>query len=187
MRWDALFGDMEAQLAAGRYLGLESETSERTRVDQAGVDLVDRLRGALGTNLTVDLGSGVKVRGILGHAGSEWLVLNDGPHQWLIPYWSVASLQGLGRVAVAERSEVRKALGLASAIRGLARDRQELTVHLMGSQPGMRHGVVDRVGRDFFDLAITVPGESRRRHDVSAVVTVPIRAVEAIRAHRFGD
>jgi len=48
MRWDALFADMEAQLAASERLDLDAEIAERARVDAAAVELADRLRGSWG-------------------------------------------------------------------------------------------------------------------------------------------
>lgn len=189
MRWDALFGDMEAQLAAGQHLQLEGEVAERARIDQAGVAFVDRLRGGLGRQVTAELTTGMIVRGVLGHAGSEWLVLNDRTHQWLIPHRAVVSIQGLGRFSLIEQSEARRKLGLASALRGLARDRQELTLHVTGAGEAAltRHGVIDRVGRDYFDLAVTLPGEARRPANIATVVTVPFHAVAALRALRHGS
>lgn len=186
MRWDALFEDMEAQLAAGQQLGLESEISERVRVEHAAIELADRLRGAVGTPITVQLRSAMQVHGVLTHAASEWLVLQEGVHQWLLPYASVTCYQGLGRLAVAEPSRVTRTLGLASALRGLSRDRQELTVHLFAGGPDLstRSGVIDRVGRDYFDLAVTMPGEARRAGSVSMVTAVPFRALAALRSAR---
>jgi len=186
MRWDALFDDMEAQLAAEDRLGLDAEVAERARTELAGIELKDRLRGALGMRIVVQLFSGASFEGTLSHAGSEGLVLNEELHQVLIPYAGVARYTGLGRLAVGEKSKVRQKLGLASALRGLARDRSSLTVFVAGGLAGETrlNGVIDRVGRDYLDLAVTEPGEARRAGNVREIATVPFAALAAIRSFR---
>jgi hypothetical protein len=186
MRWDALFDDMEAQLASRDLLDLESEVAERWRADIAGVDLADRLRGSMGLRVGAHLTADLVFEGTLSHVGGESLVLNDGPHQVLIPFEAVARYQGLGRLAVAEPSNVRRKLGLASALRGLARDRAHLRVFLrfQGGGEAALSGVIDRVGRDHFDLAVTHPGEARRASDVSRTATVPFGRLAALKSLR---
>lgn len=189
MRWDALFEDIEAQFAAEHLLGLESEVSERARVEIAGIGVADRLRGAVGQRIDVILRSGTLVSGALSHVGSEWLILNEGRHQWLVPVAAVLTYQGLGRQARAGQSKVAQRLGLASALRMLARDRAELAVHLIVVSPEERAmcGVIDRVGKDHFDLAVTMPGEVRRSGSVVSVATVPFQSLAALRSLRGQD
>ena len=186
MRWDALFSDLEAQLAAGERLDLDVEINERARVDAAAVELADRLRGSVGLRIGVHLGSGTVYEGILSHAGGEWLVLDEERHQVLIPHSSAVRYAGLARLAVGAGPAVRQRLGLASALRGLARDRASLTVLVSRGTAGESglHGVIDRVGRDFLDLAITEPGEERRPANVSGVATIPFAALAGLRSVR---
>ncbi|MFE4542160.1 hypothetical protein [Arthrobacter sp. NPDC056727] len=188
MRWNALFQDLELQLAEAGTLDLESEIAERSRADTAAIALDERLRGALGCHVGVHLRSGQDFAGTLTHAGAESLVLEEALHQVLIPYAAVGHYTGLGRFAVGEASPVRRRLGLASALRGLARDRAELTVLMAGRSPDVQlRGVIDRVGRDFFDLALTLPGEARRAGRVADVATVPFQALAALRSRRAGE
>lgn len=189
MRWEALFDDMEAQLASADRLELEAEIGERSRADVAGVELADRLRGSLGLRVGVHLASGALFDGVLSHVGGESLVLSDPYQQVLIPYAAVSRYQGLGRLAVAEPSSVRRKLGLASALRGLARDRADLLVSLIGGAEGMSglSGVIDRVGRDYFDLAVTRPGEARRAANVSQIATVPFSSLGALKSLRGAE
>lgn len=188
MRWNALFQDLELQLAEAGVLDLESEIAERSRAETAAIALEDRLRGSLASHVGVHLGSGQVFAGALTHAGAESLVLDEPLHQVLIPYAAVSHYSGLGRFAVAEASAVRRKLGLASALRGLARDRAELTVLLAGQpRDAQLQGVIDRVGRDFFDLALTLPGEARRAGRVADVATVPFQALDALRSRRGGE
>lgn len=189
MRWDALFDDMEAQLSAGDRLQLESEITERSRTDMAGVELADRLRGSLGLQVVVHLTPGSVFEGTLGHVGGESLVLNDRQHQVLIPYAAVSRYEGLGRFSLSEPSSVRRKLGLASALRGLARDRASVSVYLTGgtSDAAGLNGVIDRVGHDYFDLAVTRPGEPRRAASVSQVASVPFSSLRALRSIRGAE
>ncbi|MET3808927.1 hypothetical protein [Arthrobacter sp. UYEF3] len=189
MRWDALFADLEAQLAAGERLDLDVEIDERARMDAAAVELADRLRGSVGLRVGVHLGSGTIYEGTLSHAGSQWLVLDEERHQVLIPYASAVRYGGLSRLAVGAGPSVRQRLGLASALRGLARDRASLAVMVWrgAAEEAVLHGVIDRVGRDFLDLAVTRPGEERRPSNVSGVATIPFGALVALRSVRGAE
>lgn len=186
MRWDALFDDLEAQLAASERLDLDAEIAERTRLESAAVELADRLRGSLGLLIVVELASGSTLRGTLSHAGSQALVLDEPTHQVLVPYASAVRYLGLSRVAVPEPSTVRQRLGLASALRGLARDRAGLAVLISCGSAGETtiHGVIDRVGRDYLDLAVTGEGEDRRAANVRQLATIPFAALAGIRSAR---
>lgn len=182
MRWDSLFNDLEAQFSAGRVLEQESEISDRARVELAGIELSDRLRGAAGAEIKIVLVDGNVIRGALSHVGGEWLVLTEGARQWLVPYLSVLTYQGLGRVALKPPSRTQRSLGIGSALRALAKDRAELVVHLtVRTGDGHKmHGVIDRVGRDHFDLAVVPHGELRRAGNVAAVMTIPFSSLAAL-------
>ncbi|MEC5191575.1 MULTISPECIES: hypothetical protein [unclassified Arthrobacter] len=186
MRWDALFADLETQLAASERLDLDAEITERTRTEAAAVELTDRLRGSVGQLIVVQLASGSALEGTLSHAGSQALVLDEPQHQVLVPYAAVVRYLGLSRLAVPELSKVRQRLGLASALRGLARDRAALAVLLAGGPAGETtlHGVIDRVGRDHLDLAVTGGGEDRRRANVRQMATIPFGALAGLRSAR---
>jgi hypothetical protein len=189
MRWTALFEDMEAQLVEAETLALESEVSERSRADAGSVGLADRLRGSLGGSIAVHLVSGSTFAGTLSHVGAESLVLDEVAHQVLVPLAAVSHYGGIGRVAVFESSAVRSKIGLASALRGLARDRAPLTVLLAKGDSGEQRltGVIDRVGRDFIDLAVTPLGEARRASGILDVATVTFGALRALRSMRSGE
>ncbi|UKA48507.1 hypothetical protein LFT48_13745 [Arthrobacter sp. FW305-123] len=182
MRWDSLFRDLEGQLANTRALEVESEITERARVESAGIEVADRLRGARGAEIKIVLIGGQTIRGRLNHVGSQWLILAEGARQWLLPYSSVLSYQGLGRVALKPESQIQQSLGIASALRALAQDRTEVVVHLKASAGegfGLQ-GVMDKVGRDFFDLAVVLHGEVRRAGNVTAVMTIPFSSLAAL-------
>ncbi len=189
MRWDALFSDMEAQFAEEGKLAVEAEISERARIDAASIGLADRLRGGMGTQIAVHLDCGRTFEGALSHAGADALVLDEARHQVLIPYGAVARYSGLGRTSVSEPSQVRRRIGLAHALRGLARDRAGVTVvlrHVQSRDTGLT-GVIDRVGADFLDLALVSPGEARRPSHVRQIATVPFGSLGAVRSWNTGE
>jgi hypothetical protein len=177
MRWDSLFNDMESQFAEADRLSLDAEINERTRIDMVNVEFADRLRGALGCRLGVHLACGEVFHGTLSHAGADAMVLDEDHHQVLIPYAAALRYVGMGRWSQPEASPVRRAIGLAHSLRALARDRTELSVTLGNGAGSVRmEGVIDRVGKDFIDLAVVAAGEARRSSQVSQVSTVPFPA-----------
>lgn len=187
MRWDALFNDMESQLAEADRLALDSEISERTRAEMVGVRLDHRLRAAVGYRIGVHLLCGESAQGELTHAGADALVLAEDRHQALIPYAAAARYVGLGRYVRAEGSAVRASIGLAHSLRALARDRAELSVTVGGvAGPVRLAGVIDRVGKDYIDLATVIPGEARRTQSVGQVSAIPFAALAIIRSHKAG-
>lgn len=188
MRWDALFNDMESQFAESERLALDTEINERARGEMVDAGLTDRLRGALGCRLAVHLACGDVIHGVLSHAGADALVLDEGQHQVLVPYAAAVRYVGLGRFSVAEPSPVRRALGLSHALRALARDRAELVVTLGHGAGAVRlTGVIDRVGKDYLDLATFTPGEVRRAYQTGPVSVIPFAGLAAIRSRRTGD
>jgi hypothetical protein len=187
MRWDALFNDMESQLAEADRLALETEVNDRARAEMVGLPLEDRLRATIGCRIGVHLLCGDSIQGELLHAGADALVLDAGRHQVLIPYWAAARYTGLGRHTRAENSRVRRSLGFAHSLRSLARDRSELVVTI-GGGAGMTRlaGVIDRVGSDYLDLAAVVPGEARRSGSVGQVSAIPFSVVAMVRSNNSG-
>ena len=187
MRWDALFNDMESQLAEADRLALETEVNDRARAEMVGLPLEDRLRATIGCRIGVHLLCGDSIQGELLHAGADALVLDADRHQVLIPYWAAARYTGLGRHMRAENSRVRRSLGFAHSLRSLARDRSELVVTI-GGGAGMTRlaGVIDRVGSDYLDLAAVVPGEARRSGSVGQVSAIPFSVVAMVRSNNSG-
>jgi hypothetical protein len=187
MRWDALFDDLESQMTEQDRLAVDAEISERVRAELVGIGIADRLRGSMGCRLVVHLLCGETVHGVLSHAGLDALVLDEDQHQALVPYASVARYTGLGRLAPEEVSSVKRRLGIAHALRGLARDRAELLVTVGAGATSVRlAGVIDRVGADFFDVALVAPGDARRPAQVRQVSTVPFSALALVRSRGAG-
>lgn len=182
MRWKALFDDLEAQLDAADQVVSDAEIADRVRREQGSVTLSDRLRGQLGLILRLGTPGGEIFEGELTHVGSEWVVLSAAPGEVVIPLAAIRLIEGLGRTAASEKSRVQGALGLASALRTLARNRASVTVHRI--EGGRRiDGVIDRVGKDFLEIAAVLPGELRRSASVTAVYAVPFSGIAAVSSH----
>jgi hypothetical protein len=181
MRWGALFADLEAQLEAADQAELAGEVADRSRREVAAQRVVDRLRSALGATLTLRLAGGATVTGTLAVVGPDWLLLTGEPTDALVPLGAVTSYAGLPAFAVepSEVGAVESRLGLAYALRGVARDRAPVAL-LLGDGSTVA-GTIDRVGTDFVDVAEHPLGEARRATVVQSVRTVPFSGLVVVR------
>lgn len=182
MRWEALFTDLEAQLAAAGQADLEAEISDRQRGEVAGLDLAARLRAQRGRSLSIYLGSaGGPLNGVLGQLGADWFLLESAAGSHVVALDAVSMIEGMNRYAVPAAPGVQ--LRLASALRGLARDRYPVGLQLRSGQQPL-HGSIDRVGRDFLEFAAVEPGAARRRENVSSYRMIPLGQVAAVSSTR---
>lgn len=183
MRWQALFDDLEAQLAAADAAELSAEVADRTRREGSALRSLDRLRAALGHRVGVTVWGAGAVHGALLDAGGDWLLLEDGGHrEVLVPLVAVLGITGLGPWSAVPGSEgeVARRLDLRWALRGLARDRAGLAVVLRDGST--LAGTLDRVGADHADLAEHPGGEARRAANVTQVRMVPLSALALLRS-----
>lgn len=179
MRWDALFADLEAQLAGASLLAQESAVSERLRTDVAALELTQRLHSQTGRHLKVQVGLPGVFEGVLSHVGRGWVVLQGGRSSAVVALEHAVFIEGMDRFSTVDAPVAR--LGLASAVRGLSRDRSAVRLYPAGQLPAAAvDGSIDRVGRDFLELSVTPRGEPRRPANVRGVYAVPLRAVAAI-------
>ncbi|MFZ3454256.1 hypothetical protein [Arthrobacter sp. 7Tela_A1] len=183
MRWESLFADLEAQLAAAGQAGLEAEIAERQRGESASIGFTARLRGQHGGPLKVYV-DGVEepLWGELRQVGAGWFLLKSSSTSHLVPLQAVRLVEGMGRFAAAEEGLVQ--LKLSSALRGVARDRYPVRLQLRGAPAASLHGSIDRVGLDFLEFAVLEPGTARRRENVASAAVVPFRAVAVISSTR---
>jgi hypothetical protein len=149
VRWDDLFEDMEAQLAAMTRSELDARVEDLTRAEHAGVTLAARLRASGGTAVTVALDDGTLVRGRVASAAEQWFELEEGVRRHLIPLHAVAWVQGVGALAAPGGGVVERRLGLSSALRALSRDRVRV---LALTRAGTVVGRIARVGKDYLEL-----------------------------------
>lgn len=183
MRWDDLFRDLEAQLAAAGAAELDAEVADRSRREAALLGLVDRVRAAVGHPVVLRVLGAGPVDGVLTEVGSRWLLVAEaGGREAFVPLAAVVSFGGL-RVwseVPGSAGQVFARLGLGSALRGIARDR--LPVQLWLTDASVLSGTVDRVGADFVEVSEHGPGEARRRGEVGAVRTIPFDALAMVRS-----
>ncbi len=156
MRWEALFDDLEAQLASAEQQLLDGEIAERVRIETGTVTLLDRARARLGHQLRLWV-AGSALTGVLRDVGADYLLLAAPSGPLLVPVGAVDAVSGLGRQVRAEQSVVRRRLGLREALRALARDRAP--VRLL-TRSGELAGLLSRVGADHVDLVPAAVGES---------------------------
>lgn len=184
MRWDDLFGDLEAQLDAAEAAELDGEVADRTRRESALLTLADRLGGSMGGRVGLHVLGAGRVDGRLVEVSAEWVLLTGaGDGQVLVPMAAVQTVSGLAptthRTAAAPSGGQRVRLGLGVALRAIARDRLPVVVHLTGG--GTVEGTVERVGADFLEVTEHPVGEVRPRR-AGAVRTVPFAALALVRS-----
>jgi hypothetical protein len=181
MRWEDLFADLEGQLSAEEAVALSAEVADRTRREQARIRLADRLRAAEGARLVVDVQGVGQLTGRVAGVGPDWLLLDDGVRELLVPVGALRWVSGLGRLAADPQAQgaVAARLTLGYALRALARDRA--VVSLVLRDGGALTGTVDRVLADHLDLAEHPVDEPRRAGAVRAVRSVPLEALAVVR------
>ena len=79
MRWESLFADMEAQLAAARLADVRADVAELARAERASITLAARARASVGRPVRVLVGGSDVVEGELIDAAPEWLLLATSP------------------------------------------------------------------------------------------------------------
>ena len=182
MRWEQLFADLEAQAARHEAAAEVAEAASRSRAEHGQVRLADRLRGALGQQLSLSCRGVGELAGRLLDVGGDWLLLADQQgREVLVAAGAVAAVAGLGAGTAPSSPEgaVARRLDLRRAVRGLARDRAAVTVLLIDGSTLV--GTVDRVGADSLELAEHPLDQPRRRGAVTSVRAVPLPAVVAVR------
>lgn len=173
MRWESLFADMEAQLAAGRLADLRADVAELARAERASVGLAARARSSVGCRLRVLVGSADAVEGELVDAAPEWLLLAASPmRRALVPMSAVVAVDGLVAHAAPAPGAVEARLGLGHALRALARDRAVVRLDVRGAELS---GRIERVGADHLDLT----DESRTGRGAWAVPFAALRVVRS--------
>lgn len=169
-RWESLFTDLEAQLAAAGVADARWDLAEMTRAERAGVGLGDRLRASPGARLRLVVAHGAPVEGVVTEAGAGWLLLDVGHgRRALVAVAGIRVVEGLDVRAAPPAGRVASALGLAHVLRALARDRVVATLR---TDVGEVVGRLERVGADHVDVALESPP--------GRVATVPLDAVVAV-------
>ena len=181
MRWEQLFADLEAQAAAEEARAEQAEAGSRARAEHGRLRLADRLRGALGAEVSVTCRGAGDVRGRLLDVGPDWLLLVDAQQRdVLVGAGAVRAVAGLTAATVPEPGGVvARRLDLRRALRGLVRDRAPVQVLL--DDGTVVTGTIDRVGADFVEVAEHPADRPRRAGAVTGVRAVVVDAVSVVR------
>lgn len=179
MRWERLFDDLEAAMAAEAAREQDSEIAERTRRERALLGLHERLAGQPAeAALSVRVAGLGQVDGTVADVGSDWvLIVRSSERRVLVPFTAVLRLSGLvGRVGPA--SGVAKAFGIGAALRAISRDRAPVRVVDVEGAPVT--GTIDGVGQDWLEVAEHPLDLPRRSEHVMDVRVVPFTALAAV-------
>jgi hypothetical protein len=182
MRWQGLFDDLQAQAVALELAERAGEVDERTRGEIGTLHWHDRVRAAVGLRLRIRLAGGASASGALVRVGPDWLLLDEGDgREVVVAASAVLAVRGLDRHSATPDSEsaVSLRLGLRHVLRGIARDRSMVRVHL--TDGSVIDATIDRVGADFADVATHGDGEVRRAQGVREVELLPFHALTAVR------
>ena len=184
MRWDDLFRDLEAQLAAAEAAELAAEVADRTRREAAQLGLVDRARAAVGHPSCCGSSGAGPVDGRARRVGAAVAAGRRGGRprgRWCRSRRS-CRWAGCGPGPGARLGAVRCSPG--SGWVGAAGDRPGPAAGRRSGSPtaSVLTGTVDRVGADFVEVAEHGPGEPRRRGEVSGVRAVPFAALALVRS-----
>ena len=181
MRWQKLFADLEAQFAEATSAAELAESASRTRAEAGAVPLVDRLAGSLGHPVRLRCRGAGQVAGVLVEVGPDWLLLSaERGREVLVVTAAVTLVSDLVRrtAAVPDGGRPRVRTDLRRALRGLVRDRSEVTLVL--DDGGRLTGTLDRLGADHVEVAEHPAGEPRRAAAVRAVHAVPLGSIALV-------
>lgn len=160
-RWDRLFADLEGAVP----LLDEDEIPDLVEAERVGVQLADRLAGAIGRAVDLATSSGSRLTGTLREAGSDWIAVVAGRTLHVVRTGSIRWISGLDGPANPPSGAVR--VGLAAVLRRIARSTLPVVVDVGGT---VLRGMITAVGADHCDLATD-----------SAVLTVPLDGLVSVR------
>lgn len=182
MRWEErildLFEDLEQQAEGLALAERDALVAEQGRAEYAEVDLTARLHASLGTRLLLDVAGEGALDATLLRVGDGWCLLAAGRHEWIVVLSAISSVRGLvDRGVPSPARPLTARLGLASALRGVAEERDEVVLHRVDG--ALVRGPLGRVGADF----VEVVAASDTGVDAAAYVeVVPFWAVAAVRS-----
>lgn len=153
MDLESLLTDLESSFEAERRADLSAQAVEVAQAEQAALSLSQRLRGAVGRTVHLATRSGAAVDGVLLHVRDDFVLVQE-QAQVLVPLAAVVAVWPLGGVALEPEARDRR-VGLAAALRELARRRASVRLVLLG---GEVVGRPVRVGVDHLDLVVDSAG-----------------------------
>lgn len=169
-----------AQAAAQDALERAAEVEERARAEIGTLTLAARLRGSVGERVLARLSGDVTLSGRVVRTGPGWTLLEEeADREAVLAHAHICVVRGLARHSRVTAGIVESRLGLRSVLRGIARDRSAVRIHLPAGLS--LDATIDRVGADYLEVAAHPASEPRRRAEVRGVELVPLSAVVAVR------
>ncbi|MBG6085614.1 hypothetical protein [Zhihengliuella flava] len=176
MRWENLFGDLEAQLNSEQTRLRQLEVQELVNYERSQTHLAGRLDAATGHRLDVVILGGERFSGVLASSGQGWLTLAAGPVEYFLLTAAIRSVTGIGARAT---DEGRARVGLKLALRAIARDRSPVRVFTVDGAPAAT-GTLDFVGTDFVQLAAHDVGDVLGARGAGQRLLLPLGSLAAI-------
>ncbi len=186
MRWDDLFGDLEAQWESEERRELDAEVADRTRRERAALGLYERLSGTRGRNSGSSgtafgflLVTRARLEGAVADVGRDWVLVapRGGAPAALVPFSGIVAVTGLSARAGADGA--CKRFGFGYALRGLSRDRA--VVALTDVTGAVATGTIDAVGSDAIDLSEHAADLPRRPENLTGHRLIPFTAIGCLR------
>ena len=176
MRWEQLFSELEAEAGELAQRDRDAEIADRTRAELARTRWADRVRASTGATVRLRLLGADLVEGTVLQVGADWLLLQAGANDVLVPAHAVVGAEGVGAATEPTAAGALATPTWAAAWRVLARDRASVRVVRAGGSTV--HGVPMRVGADFVELDPGL-GETGGSGPGPGPVLVPYAAITA--------
>ncbi|MFY9262687.1 MAG: hypothetical protein GX483_08535 [Actinomycetaceae bacterium] len=110
MTFRALIESLASEIAFEAKDELLGEVGELVQAEHASVRLMDRIRGSLGRYIDIGIATG-KYRARLIDSGVNWVLVEIGQHDYIVPLHAIRSVVGLG-VAVGETERFPRTLNM---------------------------------------------------------------------------
>jgi hypothetical protein len=185
MRWEEmlldLFDDLEQQAEGLALAERDTEVAELGRAEYAHVDFASRLHASVGRRAVLVVAGIGHIEATIVRVGVDWLLADDGRHEWILRTAALAHARGLSELAVGEQNRPLPArVGVGSALRSVAESRAAVVLHRLDG--GSVRGQLRRVGADFVELWVSEHAEAWRHGVEGHVEVVPFPALAAVRA-----
>lgn len=182
MRWEALFADLEGELAAQRWEEIEATAAELTRGERAQISLGQRLQSAVGSEVRVGLAHGGSVTMTLQSAAPQWLGGYDGAGSLIVATHAIETVDAdLNRAAPPEAYH-RVGASFSAVCRSLSRRRETVSISSVSGRV-LAEGRIDVVGADYLEIAPALSWDGSRRRGSRRAL--PFAAIQTMRAHRM--
>lgn len=181
MDWDLMLADLESSFDAERRADLVAQSAELAEAEHASIEVIDRLRGAVGRPIHLRTRSGVPVDGVVTRVEPAYVLVDEGEGlQAIVPLAAVATMTVLAGPAP---RDARRRPTLGALLREIARRGARVRL-VLGA--GEVVGRLVRVGSDHVDVALD-PERGIRSHRAPGaggvgIVSVMTAAIEVLRS-----